>query len=383
MCRPHEYQTGVMSSQSRWTFDSASLCPSVEDPTSFELEARSGQQSFHELQERLATVKFLAYGVVAIFIIVLGFIGNVINLIVLTRPNLKGVTYVYLTWLATFDLLSLIFALFSVLRLHGIQPKSYTAAFFYAHLEMPLVNSAMTSSIYIVLAVTLDRYWSVCLPCRYKDIHTERCAHRAIFMSFLLPLILYIPVAFQKEPTRIINPYNGQEEWVPCDRPAVAQHPIYRLYLIMKEVIVRFGPVIAIAVLNTTIILTFRKLQKKRKSLMGSSESRRFAEERRLVILLASIVIMFCVCMTPAAINTLLNGDRLDNNYTYQVFRAFANDMEITNFATNFYVYCLCSTEIRKTFIRVFIDPLSLPFCWLAAPLPAEQPLVRISHPWR
>lgn len=308
-----------MSPQSRWAFDPKSLCPSANNTDSV------GQASLYELQERLATLKFLAYGVIAIFIIVLGFIGNVINLIVLTRPNLKGVTYVYLTWLATFDLLSLIFAMFSVLRLHGIQPKTYTAAFFYAHLEMPLVNSAMTSSIFIVLAVTLDRYWSVCLPCRYKDIHTERCAHLAIWMSFVLPLILYIPVGFQKEPTQIWNPYSLQEEWVPCDNPSVAQHPLYRLYLLMKEVIVRFGPVLAIAVLNTTIILTFRRLQKKRKSLIGTSESRRFAEERRLVILLASIVIMFCVCMTPAAINTLLNGDRLDNNFTYQVSNSFTS----------------------------------------------------------
>ena len=308
-----------MRPHSRWAFDAAGLCPSAEDPIYIGLDPDNHQSSLHELHDRLATVKFLAYGVIAIFVIVLGFIGNVINLIVLTRPNLKGVTYVYLTWLATFDLLSLIFALFSVLRLHGIQPKTYTAAFFYAHLEMPLVNSAMTSSIFIVLAVTLDRYWSVCLPARYKDIHTEKCAHFAIWMSFVLPLVLYIPVGFQKEPTKIINPYSGQEEWLPCDKPEIAHHPVYRLYLLMKEVIVRFGPVIVIAVLNTTIILTFRKLQKKRRSLIGSSESRRFAEERRLVILLASIVIMFCVCMTPAAINTLLNGDRLDNNYTYQV----------------------------------------------------------------
>ncbi|XP_022659825.1 probable G-protein coupled receptor B0563.6 isoform X2 [Varroa destructor] len=302
----------------RWSADTASYCPSAEDAI-LKNFAGFDRAALEELQERIATVKLLAYGVTAVGIIVLGLVGNIINLIILTRPNLKGVTYVYLTWLATFDFLSLTFAIFSVLRLHGIQPKSYVAAFFYAHLEMPLVNSAMTSSIFIVLAVTLDRYWSVCLPSRYKDIHTERWAHLAICISFIVPILLYIPVGFQKEPTLVINPHTGQEEWVPCDRLSVSQHPAYRLYLFVKEVIVRVGPVIVIAMLNTTIILTFRRLAKKRKSLVKSTEGRRFAEERRLVILLASIVIMFCVCMTPAAINTVLNGDRMENNYTYQV----------------------------------------------------------------
>ncbi|OQR72730.1 G-protein coupled receptor-like [Tropilaelaps mercedesae] len=312
--------------RSRINVDTASQCPSAEDAIVNSFEHIGDNVSLEELQERIATVKLFAYGVIAVGIIVLGLVGNVMNLIILTRPNLKGVTYVYLTWLATFDLLSLVFALFSVLRLHGIQPKSYAAAFFYAHLEMPLVNSAMTSSIFIVLAVTLDRYWSVCLPSRYKDIHTERWAHLAIWLSFVVPVLLYIPVGFQKEPTLVVNPHTGHQEWMPCDRLSVSQHPAYRLYLLVKEVIVRVGPVFVIAALNTTIILTFRRLAKKRKSLVGSTESRRFAEERRLVILLASIVIMFCVCMTPAAINTVLNGDRMENNYAYQVSAKLDSD---------------------------------------------------------
>lgn len=37
-----------------------------------------------------------------------------------------------------------------------------------------------------------------------------------------------------------------------------------------------------------------------------------------------------------------------------QIFRAIANNMEMLNFASNFYVYCLCSSEIRRTFFQLF-----------------------------
>ncbi|XP_064458420.1 probable G-protein coupled receptor AH9.1 isoform X2 [Ornithodoros turicata] len=310
------------------------------------------------LKEQIDTLKFVAYGVVSFVIIALGIIGNLINLVVLTRPNLKGVTFVYLTWLATSDLLTLLVAVLSMLRLHGIQPRSYPAAFYYAHLEMPLVNALMASSVFIVIAVTVDRYWSVCLPTRYREFHNARRARLAIVTAYVAAALLYVPVAFQKSPVAVWSlEFNGTQ-YVPCDNVSVSRHPAFKVYLLMKEVLVRIGPVLVVAVLNTTIILTFRRLMRKRKQLMNNSRSdsasSKFQEEQRLVILLAAIVIMFCVCMTPAAVLTVLISDDKEQNYGFQLFRAIANDMEMANFAMNFYVYCLCSSEIRGTFLRLF-----------------------------
>lgn len=311
-----------------------------------------------QLKMQIDTLKFIAYGVVSFVIIALGIIGNVINLMVLTRPNLKGVTFVYLTWLATSDLLTLVVAVFSMMRLHGIQPRNYPAAFYFAHIEMPLVNALMASSVFIVVAVTIDRYWSVCLPTRYREFHNERRAKLAIVTAYLAAALLYIPVAFQKAPVPVWNEEFNRTQYVPCDNVSVSRQPAFKVYLLLKEVVVRVGPVLIVAVLNTTIIVTFRRFVRKRQRLMNSSNSSRdtgkYLEEQRLVILLAAIVIMFCVCMTPAAVLTVLISDDKELNYGFQLFRAIANDMEMANFAMNFYVYCLCSSEIRGTFFRLF-----------------------------
>lgn len=273
-------------------------------------------------------VKFVAYSVVFPVIIVLGVIGNIINLIVLTRPNLRGVTFVYLSWLAISDLAVLLMGSVSMIRLAGIHPRDYSSAFLFAHLEMPLVNAFMASSVFLVVAVTIDRYWSVCLPTRYKDIHNDRQARVAITLSFVFAFMLYIPVAFQKYPIPISVSYTVENssdvqvrtEYHACEWTEVSTHPAFKLYLLIKEIAVRVGPVILVVVLNTCIIFTFRRLQQKRKSLLGcSAEGKKFAEEQRLVILLVAIVIMFLICMTPAAILTMIISDDKEHHLGFQV----------------------------------------------------------------
>ena len=46
--------------------------------------------------EAVDYIKWVAYSVVAYVIVGVGILGNLASLVVLTRPNLKGVMYVYL-----------------------------------------------------------------------------------------------------------------------------------------------------------------------------------------------------------------------------------------------------------------------------------------------
>jgi len=74
-----------------------------------------------------------------------------------------------------------------------------------------------------------------------------------------------------------------------------------------------------------------------------------------LVLVLISIVVLFVCCTTPAAILSILYSVKLNNNLGFQVFRALANNLELLNFALNFYIYCLCSAEIRRAFASLFL----------------------------
>ena len=67
----------------------------------------------------VARIKYVAYSVIALVIVALGIVGNLFNLMVLTRPHLKGVMYVYLLGLAASNLCVLVSAIPALLGLSG------------------------------------------------------------------------------------------------------------------------------------------------------------------------------------------------------------------------------------------------------------------------
>ena len=73
-----------------------------------------------------------------------------------------------------------------------------------------------------------------------------------------------------------------------------------------------------------------------------------------LVMVLISIVVLFVCCTTPAAILSIFFSVSLNKHLGVQIFRAIANNLELLNFALNFYIYCLCSAEIRRAFVCLF-----------------------------
>ncbi|GAB6027059.1 hypothetical protein CHUAL_013786 [Chamberlinius hualienensis] len=364
------------------------------------------------IEQDLKNLQWISYGVIAPIIIAVGVFGNIANLLVLSRPNLKSVTYVYLMWLAITDLLGQIFIIPSLLNLTDAQPasQSRTSAFYHAHIELALINGLMAASVFLVVAVTVDRYVSISRPTKFKKIHTYRRARINILVACIAATILNMPMCFYKrvEIREQVDPLEPQVNKTLYNvklNSQVVTTAGWRVYLWTKEILTRLAPAVLLATLNFIIIRRFLQLVEKRRqrlkvgyrpvvksatcsgsssvqnspltsagpvsvlssgaadkasnstdncqSQSHSSSSGSFNEEKRLVMLLAGIVVMFFVAMTPAAFLSLYNSDDKSKNYYFQMFRAFANDMEFLNYAMNFYVYCLCSSEIRRTFVQI------------------------------
>ena len=140
----------------------------------------------------------IAYNYVALLIVAMGIVGNILNLMVLTRPKLKGVMYVYLLGLAVSNLCVLIIAIPALVSLTSPScSPSYLRAYFQAYLMMPLLNSFMAWSVYIIICMTVNRYISIYMPTYFQRIHTFKNAYVAILGSFLGGLILHIPLCFE------------------------------------------------------------------------------------------------------------------------------------------------------------------------------------------
>ena len=81
------------------------------------MAAEEEEEDTDPTESTVLQIKFVAYSVIAYIIVGIGIVGNLLNLVVLTRPNLKGVMYVYLLGLAVSNLcvlLSAVPALFDI-----------------------------------------------------------------------------------------------------------------------------------------------------------------------------------------------------------------------------------------------------------------------------
>jgi hypothetical protein len=343
----------------------------------------------------------------------------------------------------------------------------------------------MASSVYIIICMTVNRYISIHHPTQFKMFHTELKAKLSIAVSFLGGMLLHLPLCFQNKVVCSASSSSSLEDQLPPSLPMVAQRNMslvtetllslfaanttaehelllppsppclsledetvteshtFKIYLVVSEILLRFGPILILAVLNTLIIIRFKKLARKKAALRGGKRpvlmrsstlpaplpdgvstsgggtarlqvagsfakkpsaslsslvlkanlgaavmadmvsgeatvprtveeeeegeeeevepvlapkrlSYQGSEERVLVVLLVSLVVLFVCCTTPAAILSILYSVKLNQHLGFQVFRAVANNLELLNFALNFYIYCLCSAEIRNAFTFLF-----------------------------
>jgi hypothetical protein len=131
---------------------------------------------------------------------------------------------------------------------------------------------------------------------------------------------------------------------------------------VVLEVVFKVGPTVLLAALNMRIMIVYRRSCERRRRMTlcrtsSDEDPRKFAEERRLILLLGSTSILFLVCVSPMVILNVTLSEKNLSLYSYQVFRAVANLLEVTNYSMSFYIYCLFSEDFRNTLLKTFRWP--------------------------
>lgn len=125
------------------------------------------------------SVNLIQFWIGGIFLNIVGFIGilgNVLSMVILSRPQMRSSINYLLIGLARCDTVLIITAIL-LFGFRGIYP--YTGYMFwyynyvYPRIVMcfyPIATSAQTASIYLTLMVSLERYVAVCHPLRAVTI---------------------------------------------------------------------------------------------------------------------------------------------------------------------------------------------------------------------
>uniref|UniRef100_A0A0N4ZRN2 G_PROTEIN_RECEP_F1_2 domain-containing protein n=1 Tax=Parastrongyloides trichosuri TaxID=131310 RepID=A0A0N4ZRN2_PARTI len=304
-----------------------------------------------------AKINLIAYCYILPAICVFGIIGNIMNLITLASKRLKAVSYMYLKALAIADLLCMLFVLFFVTceiltQLGYSFNKRYSYGFYQAHLMLPLINWALATGVYVVVALSIERFVSIVFPLKFRTWNSPTRAMKAIIIAYIFPAVIYIPYALGRYSVGSKTTEDGQVIYMPIDSD-ISQTFEWQIYKWTREGLLRFVPIIALSILNGKIMFAFKKRQKMFKRLT-KKQGNNSNKDENLLYLLGGIVVMFFICNIPAAVNLVFINETVKKRVDYQLFRAVANILEITNHASQFYIFCTCSSSYRVTFLRKF-----------------------------
>ena len=136
------------------------------------------------------------------FVCVIGILCNIFNLTVLSSPRLKESPFTYLTALACSDLLTLLFTL-SMSFTRGFTTPSIKLELFLKRFEnlffIPSANVFSAFSVYVIVALTIERFLFTRFPLNAPSYCTRSNARRVIVALFVVIFIFRMPMYFFRD----------------------------------------------------------------------------------------------------------------------------------------------------------------------------------------
>lgn len=294
-------------------------------------------------------------------ICLVGIVGIILTVIVLSRKHMSTSTNCYLTSLAITDLCFLLFLgiKFVEISLSREGHYIYVVISNYIHIFLDMF---LLASVWLTVMLAIERYIAICHPLRAMSICTVQRARFIILGIFVFSLACRLPNFFRY---RVISFKDEclQKEVVFFEHTAMGKDETFRrLYAwIVNCFICAVLPFSALLFLNGCLIREIhRSTNYLRYHLAIDSNVQTIitGEEVKITMMLISVIIVFFVCQAPYVILAAIKAILLD-----QIFEHFKLLTDVTNLllvlrsSFNFVLYCWFSEKFWNTFKRTFCVP--------------------------
>ena len=310
-------------------------------------------------------IEHFLYSKVLIAICALGILGNVLNVLVLTRKRLQKTmdrmeksVHAGLIALAASDM---VFCLLLLPHAWIEKPKGFYFlsrgfALFYKAYSDGVINIFIMSSTWLTVIMATSRYLAICHPLRAREIIGMTFAKASVAVVFLLCIIFNLPKFWREE----INHIECEEGYVVYfrDKGFLQRYPVFdRIYLWVYFSVGILIPIIVLAFCNLHLI----------KALKHSSEMRQrynpttvhVEGAHRFTLTLVVIVVMYILLVTPAEMVNFVKDIAINDTSltdTHNLIVAIANILQAINFAFNYVLYCIVNVHFRRTMKGMFCD---------------------------
>ena len=319
--------------------------------------AESSIYKLHNLYE----FEYYVLGVGTVVLCIFGIIGNTLTLIVLTRRDMVSTTYTYLVALAVSDMMVLLTATLAVcLRTMGIGEMDVLVddeivPYIYPFL-IPAALTCVYASVWITVALTLDRYLAVCHAMNTKIHCTIPSARKSIILIVFAALLYNIPTFFEYKIVYIDhNIVNNTNRTTAVMVPtAVGNNAVFReVYHTWLYVPVVWGiPFSVMFFMNMRLMYAVHKSKQKCKTL----QQKKPPKGVDVTIMLIAVIVIFLICQTPYMVSVTMRALMPDviNSVAFIKFDTVTTLLIILNSSVNFLVYTLFGKRFRAKFLQLF-----------------------------
>jgi len=301
-----------------------------------------------------------------------GILGNIITIIVwnrLIKGKLKDnqSTGIHLITLALCDTGLLVFFLLSdtVKANNKDLAHNYAYASFFSWFAFPIFYFFVVASIWMVVAVTLNRYIMIQFPTRVRKIYSGWRTYASVGVFLAFSLIVNIPHFFNYHVPFKNGTYNLElTEYGNTDGSKNYEFWVHCIFLVL-------APWFSIVTLNALIIYKLSQQMKKFREMQGQKEgtnkdstkmSKKDRREREMTMMLLSVTFTFLLfllwqCVTQCFWMLNFNKDKQATSDSWHYVDssfAFAKLGVVLNSSVNWVLYCCSGTTFRKEMMNFF-----------------------------
>ncbi|CAD5124990.1 unnamed protein product [Dimorphilus gyrociliatus] len=286
-----------------------------------------------------------------------GIIGNVLNLLVLTRrrmqtgiDSMKKSAHLGLIALAVADLLYCTFLIIltftdSNLVIYG----SFSIFLFSKMFGMAIKNILSMFSTYITVMIAVGRYAAICYPLHAKQFVNVTATRMFILACFLLSVIIFTPNFWLfRLHTYSCYGEHGIEYRYSLDTGFLSERPVAKKSIDSIQLIINFIiPFIILSFCNFKLIMALKASWKFRQAQSVPVSQN---QSKPITPTLIATIFLFLLLSSPSEfINLYSNVAAKDKTELVLVILEFANVLQTCNFAVNFILYCVVNVHFRAT----------------------------------
>ena len=321
------------------------------------------------------------------FLCIAGLIGNTLAILVLKTDSMNSTVSFSLQALAVADncyLLSCIFiqtlkAIYECTQwmpgLIHVFPKIEPIAW-------PLASMAQTTTVWITVFLTTDRYFAICKPFNKGRFCTPTRAKMVVALITCLAVIYNIPRFFEFQTIKFYDDCRN----ILLVVNFASKMRLNRIYFIVYKTCMFFLfrmliPLGTLTVLNIRLIMSLRGARQSRAVLTNTSCPRNDS----VTFILVSVVTVFIICQLPDFILRIVVTVRAFVSFGPQLHyvNTITNLLLTLNSSVNCLIYCLTGRRFRKVLKRLFFRTCSTSrpqFLVMDEQCPSENGWWRHSH---